>query len=114
MHYTRYQKTTTAMATRGWRSKIFHELNNGLAGVFYNYVRILVVLEKFLYHAENGTSMTNYSRFLTSNCRLHSPALLKGKSGTVGDNEDIEPLVKYLGEKKVNFESDVLPSCVAP
>lgn len=57
--------------------------------------------------------MTNYSRFMTLNSRLHSHALLKGKSGTVGDNEEFEPLVKYLGETKVNFESDVLPSLAA-
>lgn len=54
--------------------------------------------------------MTNYSRFLTSNCRPHSHAILKGKSGTVSDIEDIEPLVNYMGETKVNFESDVLLS----
>ena len=54
--------------------------------------------------------MTNYSRFSTSNSRPHSHVMLKGKSGTVIDNEDIEPLVCYLGETKVNFESDDLPS----
>lgn len=48
--------------------------------------------------------MTNYSCFQTSNCRLHSHAMLKGKSGTVSDNEYIEPLVTYLGETKVNFK----------
>ena len=32
------KKTTTAMATRGWRNKIFHELNDGLARVFNNFV----------------------------------------------------------------------------
>ena len=36
--------------------------------------------------------------------------MLKRKSGTVSDIEDIEPLVNYLGETKVNFESDVLSS----
>ena len=36
--------------------------------------------------------MTNYLRFLTRNCRLHSHAKLKGESLTVSDNEDIEPL----------------------
>lgn len=49
-------------------------------------------------------------RVLTSNCTPHSHAMLKGKSSTVSDNEDIEPLVKYLGETKVNFERGVLPS----
>ena len=54
--------------------------------------------------------MPNYSRLLTSNCRLHSHAMLMRKSGTVCDNEDIESLVKYLGETKANFESYALPS----
>lgn len=36
--------------------------------------------------------------------------LPKGKSGTVSDNKDIEPLVTYLGETKVYFESDDLLS----
>ena len=36
--------------------------------------------------------------------------MLKGKSSTVSDSEDIEPLVNYLGETKVNFESHILPS----
>ena len=54
--------------------------------------------------------MNHYSRFLTSNCRLYSHTMLEGKSGTVSDFEDIEPLVNYLGETKVNFESDVSPS----
>ena len=36
--------------------------------------------------------------------------MLKGKSGTVSYDEDIEPLVNYLRETKVNFEGDVLPS----
>ena len=36
--------------------------------------------------------------------------LPKRKSGTVGDNKDIKPLVTYLGETKVNFESDDLLS----
>ena len=36
--------------------------------------------------------------------------MLQGKSSTVSDNEDIKPLVKSLGETKVNFESDVLLS----
>ena len=54
--------------------------------------------------------MTHYSRFLTSNCRLYSHAMLEGKSSTVSDFEDIEPLANYLGETKVNFESDVSPS----
>ena len=39
--------------------------------------------------------MNNYSRFLTPNCRPHSHATMKGKSSTVSDNEDIEPLVNY-------------------
>lgn len=34
----------------------------------------------------------------------------KGNSGTVSDNKDIEPLVTYLEETKVNFESDDLLS----
>ena len=54
--------------------------------------------------------MTNYSCFLTSDCGPHSYTKFMGKSGTVSDNEDIKPLVKYLGETKVNFQSDVLPS----
>lgn len=54
--------------------------------------------------------MTDYSRFPTSNSRPRANAMLKGKSGTVSDKEDIEPLVNNLGETKVNFESDVLPS----
>ena len=59
----------------------------------------------------NYAKMTNYSRFPTSNCRRHSHTMLpKGKSGTVSDNKDIEPLVTYLGETKVNFESDDLLS----
>ena len=54
--------------------------------------------------------MTNFSRFPTSNGRPHAHAMLKGKTGTVSNNEDIEPLVNYLGGKKVNFESNVSPS----
>ena len=54
---------------------------------------------------KKGTQMTNYSSFLTSNCRPHSHVILKGKSDTVSDNEDIELLVNYSGETKLNFES---------
>ena len=61
-------------------------------------------------YAKKRTSMTKYSRFLTSNCGPHSHVMLKGKSGTVSDNEDIKPLVTNLGETKVNFKSDVMPS----
>lgn len=63
-----------------------------------------------LNYAKKGTLMTVYSSFLTSNCRMHSHAMPKEKSGTVSDNEDIELRVNYLGETKVNFERDVLPS----
>ena len=60
--------------------------------------------------AKKEIPMTNYSRFLPSNCKPHSHAMLEDKSGTVSDYKDIEPLVYFLGETKVNFESDVLLS----
>ena len=83
------------MATRGWRYKRFYELNNGLARVLHNSVRFLAVRGKTLNYAKKRTLMTNYPRFQTSNCRSHSHTKLKGKSGTVNDIEDIEPLVNY-------------------
>ena len=54
--------------------------------------------------------MTNYSRFLTSNYGPHSHVMLKRKSGTISESEDIIPHVNCLGETKVNLESDVLPN----
>lgn len=117
---------TTAMATRGWQNKKFHELNNGLVCVFYNFIRFMAVLGKTstwnrltLTARKKKTPMSNYSRFLPWNCRPHSHATLEEKSGTVSDNEDIEPLVYFFGETKVNFERcfakprrrDTLKSC---
>ena len=46
LHYIWSKKTTTAMATRGWRNKRFREVNDRLARVFYNFVRFLVVFGK--------------------------------------------------------------------
>ena len=96
------------MTTRGWRNKRFHELNDS-ARVSHNFVRFLVVLSKTRTRnrltIRQRNQMTNYSRFLTWNWRPLSLAMLQGKSSTVSDNEDIEPLVNYLGETKVKLKA---------
>ena len=79
---------TTSFPGRPWKSKKVKSLN----------------------YAKKETPMSSYSRFLTSDCRPHSHANMKGKSGTVRDDEDIEPLLKFLGETKATFQRDVLPS----
>ena len=41
-----------------------------------------------------------------------SHTMLKGKFGTVSDNEDIEPVVNYIEETKINFKCDGFRSAV--
>ena len=117
------KQTTTATATRTWKNKRSNLQNNSSAHAFEQWLSSCVLQlctfpgrpwqnknVKSPNYAKKRTPITNYSRFLTSNCWPHSHAMLKGKSGTVSDNEDIEPLVNYIGETKVDFDSDVMPS----
>lgn len=75
LRHTWSEKTTMAMATRGWRNKRFHELHNGLARLFYNFVRFLAVLDKTrTWNPLKVNPMTNYLRWLRTVSRIPMPS----------------------------------------